>query len=90
MSNDKPFRVHLAKSGKTIDVRADETILDALMRNDVAVDSSCQSGTCGTCRTRLIAGTVDHRDFVLDDDEHATNIMICCSRAAEGDLTLDL
>jgi len=90
MSSDRPFLVHLARSGKTVEVGADETILEALMRSGLEVDSSCQSGTCGTCRTRLIAGVADHRDFVLDDDEFATNIMICVSRAAEGDLTLDL
>ncbi len=90
MSSDKPFRVHLAKSGRTVDVGASETILEALMRSGVEVESSCQSGTCGTCRTRLVSGVVDHRDFVLDDDEHASDIMVCVSRAAEGDLTLDL
>lgn len=90
MSSDQAFRVHLARSGTTIDVGAEETILQALLRCGVEVASSCQSGTCGTCRTGLIAGIVDHRDFVLDEDEFATSIMICCSRAADGDLTLDL
>jgi phthalate 4,5-dioxygenase reductase subunit len=90
VSSDQPFCVHLAKSGMTISVGADETILAALVRSGVEVKFSCQSGNCGTCRTRLIAGSVDHRDFVLDDEEYATNIMICVSRAAEGDLTLDL
>ena len=32
------------------------------------VPSSCESGTCGTCRTRLIAGEADHRDLVLSDE----------------------
>lgn len=90
MSTDQPFRVHLAKSGLTVDVGAEETILEALVRIGVEVVSSCQSGTCGTCRTRLIAGSVDHRDFVLDEDEFASNIMICVSRATDGELTLDL
>jgi phthalate 4,5-dioxygenase reductase subunit len=34
--------------------------------------SSCESGTCGTCRTRLLAGIADHRDLVLMDDERDT------------------
>ena len=33
--------------------------------------SSCESGTCGTCRTRLVAGEADHRDLVLTDHERA-------------------
>ena len=51
--------------------------------------SSCESGTCGTCRTRLIAGEADHRDLVLADSERADNIMICVSRARSDELVID-
>jgi phthalate 4,5-dioxygenase reductase subunit len=53
------------------------------------VPSSCESGTCGTCRTRLISGEADHRDLALADDERATNIMVCVSRARSGELVID-
>ena len=52
--------------------------------------SSCESGTCGTCKTRLISGKADHRDMVLMDEEKDDYVMICVSRAKEGDLVLDL
>jgi phthalate 4,5-dioxygenase reductase subunit len=66
------------------------SILEALRQCGVAVPSSCESGTCGSCRTKLLAGEAEHRDFVLDDDEHATDIMICVSRAKSKVLTLDI
>ena len=45
------------------------------------VPSSCESGTCGTCRTKLLAGEADHRDLVLTESERGSQIMICVSRA---------
>ncbi len=89
-ANDVAFNVTLAKSGRTIEVPASVPILDALRANGLAVSSSCESGTCGTCKTKLISGDVDHRDLVLAGHEKADNIMICVSRAARGDLVLDL
>jgi phthalate 4,5-dioxygenase reductase subunit len=84
------FRIRLADSGDVVAVGPDETILDALRRHGHDVPSSCEAGTCGSCRTGLLAGVADHRDFVLDDDEHGTAIMICVSRALSEELTLDV
>jgi len=53
------------------------------------VPSSCESGTCGTCRTRLLEGVADHRDLVLSDAEQADSIMVCVSRARTPELVLD-
>lgn len=87
--DDKPFTVRLAKSGGSITVPVGKTILEALRDHGLDVPSSCESGTCGTCRTRLVSGEVDHRDLVLADDERASNIMVCVSRARGGDIVID-
>src|SRR3954471_8191612 len=52
--DDKPFTVRLARSGGIVAVPAGTTILEALRLKGLVVPSSCESGTCGTCRTRLI------------------------------------
>jgi phthalate 4,5-dioxygenase reductase subunit len=88
--DDQPFRVTLVKTGQVIDVPADRTILESLREAGLPTVSSCESGTCGTCRCGLVEGDVDHRDMVLRDDQKADNIMICVSRARGGDLVLDL
>ncbi len=88
--DDRAFVVNLAKSGRSIEVPADQSILETLRAHGVAVSSSCESGTCGSCRTKLLSGDVEHRDLVLGEAEKASDIMICVSRAARGDLTLDL
>jgi ferredoxin len=89
---DQALVVHLAKTGQRIDVGADMSILEALLTAGIDVPSSCQQGVCGTCETRVIAGTPEHRDMILSDSERAANnvMMICCSRAMSAELTLDL
>ncbi|ODQ86951.1 PDR/VanB family oxidoreductase [Mycolicibacterium flavescens] len=86
------FTVTVASTGRTVEVGADETLLGALNRSGVAARYSCQQGFCGTCRTRVLAGAVDHRDGLLTDPERAAGqMLICVSRSADGaDLTLDL
>ncbi|MGD9767635.1 MAG: 2Fe-2S iron-sulfur cluster-binding protein [Pseudolabrys sp.] len=88
-ADDKPFTVKLAKSGDVVEVPVGTTILEALRAAGHEAPSSCESGTCGTCRTKLIEGEADHRDLVLTDDERASNIMICVSRAKSPQLVID-
>jgi phthalate 4,5-dioxygenase reductase subunit len=84
------FTVRLQKTGKSVAVGADESILEALRGAGLHVPSSCESGTCGSCRTTLLAGEAEHRDMVLGDEEKSSNIMICVSRAKSPELVLDL
>jgi phthalate 4,5-dioxygenase reductase subunit len=89
-TQDGPFTVKLARSGRIVAVPAGISILEALRRENIPVPSSCESGTCGTCRTGLLAGVAEHRDYVLGEDEQASEIMICVSRAVSPQLELDL
>lgn len=89
-SADKAFSVKLVKKGITVPVPVGTTILEALRGVGIALPSSCESGTCGSCRTGLIGGEADHRDFVLDEDEYDKEIMICVSRAKTAELELDI
>ncbi|BBZ28783.1 ferredoxin [Mycolicibacterium madagascariense] len=86
------FSVSVASSGRTVRVGADETLLSALVREEVRAPYSCRQGFCGTCRTRVLAGAVDHRDTLLTDPERDAGMMlICVSRAGDADgLLLDL
>jgi phthalate 4,5-dioxygenase reductase subunit len=87
--DDKPFRVRLANSDEVIDVPVGTSILEALRERGHPVPSSCESGTCGTCRTKLVAGEADHRDLVLAEHERHNNIMVCVSRALSLELVIE-
>jgi ferredoxin-NADP reductase len=86
------FSVSVASTGATVQVGAEQTLLSALQRADIWPPYSCQQGFCGTCRTRVLDGCVDHRDTLLTDPERADGMMlVCISRAAKGQrLILDL
>jgi phthalate 4,5-dioxygenase reductase subunit len=86
---DKPFKLRLARSGEVLDVPTTKTILEILRDRGLEVPSSCETGTCGTCRTKLIAGEADHRDLVLAEHERADTVMICVSRAKSDEITID-
>jgi ferredoxin-NADP reductase/predicted pyridoxine 5'-phosphate oxidase superfamily flavin-nucleotide-binding protein len=89
---DTAFEVHLERSGTTLQVAADKSILDTLIDAGVATDFECRSGTCGTCATKVLEGEPLHRDSALTDAERdqAGLICTCVSRAASDRLVLDL
>lgn len=83
-AGDTPFLVKLARSGETCEVPVGATILEVVRARGHQAHSSCESGTCGTCKTRLVSGDVDHRDLVLTESEKTGHIMICVSRGRAG------
>lgn len=88
----KAFDVVLNKSGKTIKVDKELTIIDSLLMNNIKVDYSCLQGTCGTCITGVLEGEIDHRDAVLTSEEKRSceKICLCVSRAKSDTIVLDL
>ncbi|KAI3591505.1 Flavodoxin reductases (ferredoxin-NADPH reductases) family 1 [Cupriavidus sp. U2] len=86
------FQVTVQSTGRVIDIAADETVVQALAAHGVQIQTSCEQGVCGTCLTRVLSGTPDHRDAYLTDEERAANdqFLPCCSRARTGMLVLDL
>ena len=87
-----PFEVELARTGVTVTVPPEMTVLEAVGAAGVDVLSSCRQGICGTCETTVLEGVPDHRDALLDDAERLANdcMFICVSRARSDRLVLDL
>ncbi|WP_119353885.1 PDR/VanB family oxidoreductase [Azohydromonas sediminis] len=89
---DTAFEVQLASSGRVVVVPKDQTVVQALAAAGIEVPTSCEQGVCGTCLTRVLEGTPDHRDLYLTPEEQAANDRFtpCCSRAKSARLVLDL
>jgi phthalate 4,5-dioxygenase reductase subunit len=87
--DDRPFRVRLVRNGEVLEVPVTKTILEVLRDSGLKVPSSCETGTCGTCRTKMLSGEADHRDLVLAEHERGDHIMICVSRARSDEITID-
>ena len=86
------FTVVLHRSGKTIQVAPEQSMLEALESANVCIPFSCREGMCRSCEVPLMDGEADHRDFVLTDDERDahTCILPCVSRARGTHLVVDL
>ena len=89
MSQDR-FEVHLARTGLTIQVDSDESILDALLLAGVQAPYLCMEGSCSTCQVSVLEGIPEHRDSVLTQAERdaQNTMMICCSRSKSSRLVL--
>nr|WP_205861539.1 PDR/VanB family oxidoreductase [Planosporangium flavigriseum] len=86
------FEVVCERSGLTVTVPPELSILEAVENAGVSVLSSCTEGICGTCETTVLDGEPDHRDCLLTDDEKAAGdtMLICVSRCRGARLVLDL
>lgn len=92
VATDAAFELELRRSGLTLTVPPDRSILHTVLDAGVQVLYSCAEGTCGTCETDIVEGEAEHRDSVLSAEEQEANetMMICVSRCREGRLVLDL
>ena len=90
LANDRPFRIHLAKSNRTLTVPTEHSILDTLLDAGVDVPHSCKRGECSMCNTQVLEGEPDHRDLCLNAEERAISMCVCVSRARGKMLKLDL
>ncbi|WP_421863171.1 2Fe-2S iron-sulfur cluster-binding protein [Motiliproteus sp.] len=87
---DRPVRLQLARSGRRLEVAADQSLLDALLQAEVDIPHSCRTGQCRSCAVKVLEGEVDHRDQALTERERRQLICPCVSRSKTPDLVLDL
>lgn len=92
VGTDESFEIKLARTGTTLIVPPDKSIMEVLEDAGIHVLYSCRNGQCGTCETAVLDGVPDHRDSLLNEKEkqEGKTMMVCCSRAKTPMLRLDL
>lgn len=83
-------KIKIASTGDVFDVPDDKSILHVLIENGYVVESSCTAGVCGMCRVRYLEGEVDHKDYILTDQEKSEYLTTCISRPTSSEIVLDL
>ncbi|MGW4028883.1 cytochrome P450/oxidoreductase [Streptomyces sp. NPDC004838] len=91
-AENRAFEVQLARSGGTLTVPPDRRLIEVLRDAVSGLSYDCEKGYCGACETRVLAGTPEHRDSVLSDEERLAGrtMMICVGRCKSDRLVLDL
>jgi glycine betaine catabolism B len=84
------FDITFRRSGRTIPCPADATIVKAAQAARIPIVTSCGKGICGTCRTKLVSGTVamSHNGGIKQREIDQGFILACCSRPTSA-LVLD-
>jgi len=78
----QPAVIYFAKSSKEINCDGQQFILDIAEQQGVNIPSSCRSGTCGTCKQKLLEGEVKYEgepDALEDIDREQGFILTCIS-----------
>lgn len=91
-SQDSAFEVVLHQTGRIYNIAPGRSVASVLTEAGVDLMVSCEAGICGTCVTRVLEGTPEHRDSFLTEEEQALNDRFtpCCSRARSARLVIDL
>ena len=85
-------KVKLLPSGHEFPVEPGESLLDAALRAGLSVRYSCNSGSCGECRARLLSGTLGdtlHHDYVFNERERVDGQFLLCRASAASDLVIE-
>jgi CDP-4-dehydro-6-deoxyglucose reductase len=87
-----PHRVTIQSSGHAFTVNDGETVLAGALREGVVIAYSCRSGTCGTCKGRLIDGSIDYgtyQDKAMTAAERQAGMALFCQAKPHGDLVIE-
>ena len=87
-----PFTVTVQPSGRTFTVEHDEAVLPAGIRQGIGLPYGCKDGACGSCKCKLLSGTVvhgAHQEKALTAEEAAAGLILTCCAVPQSDLLLE-
>lgn len=86
------FNVVLQRSGMSLAVSPERSILDVVLEAGIDAQYGCMQGTCGMCETAVLEGQPEHRGHLRpqNTDCGQERMLICCSRSHTPELVLDL
>jgi CDP-4-dehydro-6-deoxyglucose reductase, E3 len=86
------FQISVQPSGRTFESQPDEAILAAGIRQGIGLPYGCKDGACGSCKCKLISGSVahgPHQSKALSAEEEAAGYVLTCCGVAQSDLVLE-
>lgn len=86
------YHVRIERSGRDFTVAEGETVLAGALRHGVVLPYSCRSGTCGTCKGKVLDGRIDYgvyEDKALTAEERADGKALFCQARPQSDLVIE-
>ncbi|WP_066272278.1 CDP-6-deoxy-delta-3,4-glucoseen reductase [Hydrogenophaga palleronii] len=86
------FTITVEPSGRTFTAEDSEPILVAGIRQGIGLPYGCKDGACGSCKCKLVSGTVTHghhQPKALSAEEEASGYMLTCCGVAHSDVVLE-
>ena len=86
------YQVTLKPSGHIFSAHTGETVLQAALREGFPLPYGCRNGACGTCKGKIIQGTVDfgsHNEDTLTEMEKRAGMALFCCASPLSDLVVE-
>jgi CDP-4-dehydro-6-deoxyglucose reductase len=86
------FQVTVQPSGRQFTCDEDETVLTAAIRAGVGLPYGCKNGACGTCKGKILAGSVTHgahQEKALPVAEEQNGAALFCCATPHSDLVIE-
>ncbi len=86
------YRLTVEPLGRTIDIRDDQTILDACLRAGIWLPHACGHGLCSSCKIAVTEGDVDFgaaSPFALMDFEREEGKVLACCATPLSDIGIE-
>ena len=85
-------KVTVQPSGQSFDAEEGEAVLTAALRQGVMLPYGCKNGACGSCKGKIVAGSVDYGHYharVLTEEERAHGKALFCQAKPLGELVIE-
>ncbi|MFT4067372.1 2Fe-2S iron-sulfur cluster-binding protein [Paraburkholderia sp.] len=84
------YRIQVLETGMYFTAEGDESLLAAALRANVPLSHDCRFGGCGTCRIKVLGGTVDYEEFPLGltGEEAEAGFALACQARPRSDLVI--
>ncbi|MDN5881484.1 MAG: CDP-6-deoxy-delta-3,4-glucoseen reductase [Nitrosospira sp.] len=85
-------RITIEPSGHTFSAQPGETVLQAALREGFPLPYGCRNGACGTCKGKIIQGTVDfgsHNESTLTEMEKQAGMALFCCALPLSELVIE-
>ncbi len=86
------YQITLKPSGHIFSAHTGETLLQAALREGFPLPYGCRNGACGTCKGKIIQGTVDfgsHNEDTLTEMEKRAGMALFCCASPLSDLVVE-